>query len=171
MTILFRARKTLLDDVRGDLERRHAFAGERVGFFACRSSRLENGGLLIVVADYEPVADDDYVNERSAAAVMGSKAIRKAMQRALNGGAGDISLFHVHMHNHCGVPGFSEIDLREDRKFVPDFFNVAPSVPHGAIVLSRNCAAGLCWTARGDEPHPVSRFEIVGAPFHVWGHS
>jgi hypothetical protein len=171
MTILFRARKTLLDSVRSDLERRHAFAGERVGFFACRPARLENGGLLIVVADYEPLADDDYVNDRSAAAVMGPNAIRKAMQRALNGGAGDLSLFHVHMHNHRGIPGFSGIDLREDRKFVPDFFNVAPSVPHGAIVLSRNKAAGLCWTARGEEPRPVNRFEIVGAPFSFWGHS
>lgn len=168
MTILFRARKTLLDNVRRDLERRHAFAGERVGFLTCRPARLDNGGLLIVVADYEPVADDDYVNDRSAAAVMGPTAIRKAMQRAFNGGAGDLSLFHVHMHNHRGIPGFSRIDLREDRKFVPDFFNVAPSFPHGAIVLSHNKAAGLCWTARGEEPRAVTRFEVVGAPFRFW---
>lgn len=168
MTILFRARKTLLDDVRPDLERRHPFAGERVGFFTCHPARLENGGLLIVVADYEPVADNDYVNDRSAAAVMGPRAIRKAMQRALNGGTGDASLFHVHMHNHRGVPGFSGVDLRENSKFVPDFFNVAPSVPHGAIVLSRNKAAGLCWTANGQGPRPVTRFEIVGAPFFFW---
>ena len=99
---------------------------------------------------------------------MGPAAIRKAMQRAYHGGAQDIGLFHVHMHEHSGFPGFSRIDLTEYMKFVPDFFNAVPLMPHGAIVLSHDRAIGLCWAKRESKPHPIDRFVSVGAPLYAW---
>jgi hypothetical protein len=74
----------------------------------------------------------------------------------------------VHMHEHEGIPGFSQVDLTESMKFVPDFFNVAPQMLHGAIVLSRDRAAGLCWRAQQEEPTPIDRFASVGAPLVTW---
>jgi hypothetical protein len=168
MTTLFRARADLLDAVRADLHRPHRFAAERVGFLACRAARLAGNGLIILAATYDPVADDDYVEGHTVGAMMGPGAIRKAMQRAYNGGQGDISTFHVHMHECTGHPGFSRTDLTESAKFVPDFFNVAPAMPHGIVVFSRDRAAGLCWRAAGLEPTPIARFSVVGAPLHFW---
>jgi hypothetical protein len=74
----------------------------------------------------------------------------------------------VHMHDHLGLPGFSKVDVEEYMKFVPDFFNAVPAMPHGAIVLSRDRAIGLCWPARGEDPVRVDRFTRVGAPLVFW---
>lgn len=169
MMTMFRARSDLLETVRGDLERPHAFAAERVGFLLCRAGRLTGDGLLVLAASYDPVADEDYIDDPSVGALMGPAAIRKALQRAYNGSGADISIFHVHMHDHRGLPGFSRVDLTESMKFVPDFFNAAGSMPHGAIVLSRDRAVGLCWRRRGEKPMPIDRFVSVGAPVEMWG--
>jgi hypothetical protein len=90
------------------------------------------------------------------------------MQRAYDGGVQDIGLFHVHMHEHRGLPAFSRVDLTESMKFVPDFFTAAPAMPHGAIVLSLDRAIGLCWRKREEKPTPIDRFTSVGAPLFVW---
>ena len=168
MTVIFRARDDLLDAVRRDLDRRHRFAAERVGFLLCRAGSLAGGGLVILAADYHAVEDDDYLDDPTVGAMMGPGAIRKAMQRAYNGGAQDVSLFHIHRHEHGGMPGFSRVDLLESVKFVPDFFNAVPAMPHGAIVLSHDRAAGICWPKRGASPVPIGRFASVGAPLCVW---
>ena len=156
MTIIFRATSMLLADVRGDLHRPHPFAAERVGFLVCRAGRLPDYGLVLLAAGYDPVADEDYIADPSVGAMMGPTAIRKALQRAYNGGAEDLSIFHVHMHGHRGRTGFSDVDDRESRKFVPDFFNVAPAMPHGAVVLSLDQAVGLCWRAPAAMPASAS---------------
>jgi hypothetical protein len=168
MTVIFRARDELFAAVRRDLQRPHPFAAERVGFLLCRAGGVAGCGVVILAADYHAVDDNDYLDDRRVGAMMGSGAIRKAMQRAYNGGAQDISLFHIHMHEHLGTPGFSRVDLTESVKFVPDFFNALPAMPHGAIVLSHDRAAGLCWPKPGASPVPIGRFASVGAPLAVW---
>jgi hypothetical protein len=79
-----------------------------------------------------------------------------------------VSLFHIHMHEHRGAPGFSRVDLTEAVKFVPDLFNSVPAMLHGAIVLSHDRAAGHCWPKHGASPEPIGRFASVGAPLRVW---
>jgi hypothetical protein len=118
----------------------------------CRAGELSGGGLIILAAEYAAVADEDYLNDPSVGAMMGAAAIGKAMQCAYNKGAEDIGLFHVHLHEHSGLPGFSEIDLSESMKFVPDFFHAAPMMPHGALVLSDDRAAGLLWRKKAEPP-------------------
>lgn len=169
MSTILRVRSDSLKAVRNDLARKHPFAAERVGFLFCRAGKLADDGLVILGAGYDPVADEDYIDDPRVGAMMGPGAIRKALQRAYNGGAEDISIFHVHMHDHGGLPGFSKVDLDESRKFVPDFFNAAAAMPHGAIVLSRDNAAGLCWRAQHEEPTPIDSFISVGAPLRMWG--
>lgn len=154
----------ILDAAKLDLERPHAFAAERVGFFVAGLATSASGPLILV-RGYLPVADEDYVQDRGVGAMMGPAAIRKAQERALF--AGD-AIFHVHSHGGCGLPGYSSVDLAEYPKFVPDFNKVAAHRLHGAVLLSHDRAIGMYWQSRHSLPRPIDRFNIVGAPFSTW---
>jgi len=158
MGAIFRATADFLLAVRNDLQRPHDFARERVGFIAVRAAH----GLadIVLLADrYFPVADDEYLQDPSVGAMMGSEAIRRAMEVAL---LSRVGIFHVHMHHRPGRTWFSSTDLREQLKFVPDFFNVRPEMPHGAIVLGPDSAAGRIWYAP-DQVGTISEFNVVGS--------
>jgi hypothetical protein len=161
MRVLFRAPTHLLRSIRDDLRRPHMFAAERVGFLACRPAKISSSGILVLAQRYFPVADDDYLVDQSVGAMMGPAAIRKALQISLTN---ETSMFHIHMHEHRGKPRFSGIDTREARSFIPDFFNVTPSLPHGAIVLSHDAMSGLCWLTKAHEPLPFAEMWGVGSP-------
>ena len=161
MTINFKITHKLLDEVRRDLDRPHPFAAERVSFITCKVGALASGGVVILAHAHHPVEDDDYLNDSTVGAMMGPGAIRKAIQFAYNE---NVSMFHVHMHDHLGTPWFSNIDLREAKKFVPDFWNVRPEMPHGALVLSMDSLAGLCWLPMARQMEKISKFSIIGAP-------
>ncbi len=141
MKAMFKATAGFLDDVRRDLSRPHKFAAERVGFISVRAANTKDNLILIAQA-YHPLMDEDYVDDVSVGAMMGQEAIRKALNIAL---LGPVGMFHVHMHEHKGRPSFSRTDLREQLKFVPDFFKVRREMPHGAIVLSHDRAVGRVW--------------------------
>ncbi|MGH9451206.1 MAG: hypothetical protein ACRD11_11815 [Terriglobia bacterium] len=79
-----------------------------------------------------------------------------------------VAIFHAHTHGGCGGPRFSDVDLREQAKFVPNFFQIAPQCPHGALVLSEKSAYGHIWLD-GDKPYEViTSFVEVGAPLNTW---
>lgn len=161
MKILFKIAGQLLHSIRADLVRPHAFAAERVGFISCRVGGLKPSGVIILAQDYHPVADVDYLEDMTVGAMMGAGAIRKALEYAYNH---KVSMFHVHLHANFGLPKFSKTDLRESEKFVPDFWNVRPEMPHGAIILSYNSIAGRCWYPGKKKPLQMQRFQIVGFP-------
>jgi hypothetical protein len=161
----FKAPRSLVATVQTDLRRRHPFAYERIGFIAAGLSWCD-AGLLIFACDYRPVEDGDYLRDPSVGAMMGPDAIRKAMQWTMTE---DCALLHVHEHSGRGVPNFSSVDLKENAKFVPGFFNVSPQCPHGAIVLSHDAARGQLWLAKSARPIEIDRFTIVGAPLKSWG--
>lgn len=161
MRIRFKLRQNLLRAVLKDLRRPHAFAGERVGFFLCRPAQGDNDDLIILAEEFQSIADDDYVRNPRAGATMGSAAIRKALQCSYNRQA---SMFHVHLHDHRGRPEFSRTDTHESARFVPDFWNVQPGLPHGALVLSTDSACGKCWVPESKKPIEISEFVSVGIP-------
>jgi proteasome lid subunit RPN8/RPN11 len=164
MTAHFRITRRLLESIRRDLERPHPFAYERVGFISAGVSSAADD-LWVLARSYRAVADDDYLRDPSVGAMMGPEAIRKALQWAMSEG---VAIFHVHTHGGHGHPGFSGVDLREQAKFVPNFFQIAPQCPHGALVLSGNSAHGHIWLD-GDKPYkPITRFVEVGAPLNTW---
>lgn len=161
MKVVFKVVDRLLDRVCADLARPHEFAAERVGFFACRPASLAIEGIVILAHDYRPVEDQDYIDDPAVGAMMGPSAIRKALEFALNNKAG---IFHVHMHEHAGRPRFSRVDARESAKFVPDFWNVRPEMPHGALVVSRDSLYGMCWYPGVSAPIEIGDFVVVGFP-------
>ena len=164
MKVCFKITTVLLTAIRADLQRPHPFARERVGFISAGLSAVGDG-LLVLAREYRPVDDDEYLNDPTVGAMMGPAAIRNALQWALQDG---VALFHVHTHGGDGVPGFSGIDLRENAKFVPDFFKVAPQCAHGAIVLSDTAAHGLIWFGRAQANHIIASFVEVGVPLQKW---
>jgi len=164
MTTRFKITRRLLRAIRQDLERPHPFAYERVGFLSAGLSSTDSN-LLVLAREYRPVADDDYLHDSSVGAMMGPEAIRKALQWAM---AERVAIFHVHAHHGRGQPGFSGVDLREQAKFVPNFFQIAPQWPHGALVLSDDSCFGHIWLDGSKPGDAITGFVEVGAPLATW---
>jgi hypothetical protein len=164
MSITFRCTENLIERVKTDFARPHPYAAERVGFISVRAAHGHEN-LVLLAQSYHPVADGDYLDDPRVGATMGPAAIRKALDIAL---LAPVGMFHVHVHEHRGPPRFSHTDLREQPKFVPDFFSVRRSMPHGAIVLSHDRAAGRCWLAR-DKIIDIGEFHVIGARIHRAG--
>jgi hypothetical protein len=165
MNIHFKLTTGLLDTIRADLRRPHPFADERAGFIACKPSACR-GGILVLAHTYIALEDEWYDDDPRFGCVFNSHAMRVAMQFALTH---DASMFHVHLHDHDGLPWFSRPDLRESRRFVPDFWNVRPTLPHGTLVLSTDGAAGLCWYPRREKPIRMRRITALGFPITLLG--
>jgi proteasome lid subunit RPN8/RPN11 len=165
MNVHFKLTTALLDTILADLRRPHPFADERAGFIACKASGCRSG-ILVLAHTYIPLPDDWYDDDSRFGCVFNSDAMRAAMQFALTNEA---SIFHVHLHDHSGLPWFSRPDLSEARRFVPDFWNVKPKLPHGTLVLSADAAAGLCWYPRWDKPIRMCRITAVGVPMKCLG--
>ena len=164
MKVIFKTTSALLEQIKGDLHRPHPFAHERVGFIS-EGLSWTGSDLMALARGYRPVSDCDYLNDPSVGAMMGPAAIRKALEWAMQNGH---ALFHVHSHGGRGVPGFSSVDLRENKKFVPGFFKVTPACAHGALVLSDNRACGQIWVDLNKAPIPVTDFAVVGATVLKW---
>lgn len=164
MKVRFKITSGLLATIRLDLQRPHPFAHERVGFISAGLSAVGHDVLALAQA-YRPVRDEDYQRDQTVGVMMGTEAIRHALQWAMQDGIG---LFHVHTHGRRGIPDFSKIDLRENAKFVPDFFKVAPQCVHGAIVLSDTAAHGQVWFGRSEPHHFIAAFTEVGVPLRKW---
>ncbi|MBR2117639.1 MAG: hypothetical protein IJ935_03000 [Afipia sp.] len=156
----------LLDLVRRDLARPHAFAHERVGFLTAGAAAVP-GGLMLLVREYMPVADEDYEFAPKVGARIGSNAMRKAVQVAYRPAS---ALLHVHTHGGRGLPGFSGVDLESGNEFVPGFFQSSPKMPHGLLVLSDNGATGLLWLESGKPSVSIDRFIRIDQPIvEQWG--
>jgi hypothetical protein len=157
----FKISRKLLDEIRIDLSRPHSFAFERVGFITCRVGKLEEGGWVLLAANYNPVEDEDYVDDDSVGAMIGSAAIRKMMQRAYDE---PYAVVHVHMHDHRGRSGPSITDAREMSKLIPNFWNVRRKFPHAAVILSRDSMSGTVWDPSTKAKFPIEDFTVVGTP-------
>lgn len=158
MKINFRITSKLLKKIHSDLSRPHAYAAERVGFLSCGVSKSPENNLLILGQNYHPVSDDHYINDPRYGAMIGSPAISHALQLAYQQ---PISMFHIHRHDHYGIPKFSPIDMHESNKLIPDFWNVQPNRPHGILLLSHDAITGLCWHPNNKDPVPIDSFSLI----------
>jgi hypothetical protein len=156
----FRITAELLTQIHKDLDRPHSFAAERVGFLSCRLARGD-GDAILLAADYLAMDDGFYVPSDTMGAVVNANGIRAAMQMVLRERC---SLVHIHRHEHHGKPGFSKVDLAENSKLIPSFWNVARNMPHGAIVLSLDRAYGCVWDCADHSVNPLTSIQRIGLP-------
>jgi hypothetical protein len=163
MKLLFKMHWSLWRAILEDLKRPHEFAFERVGFVSCRAAAIKDG-VMVLAASYQTVADENYLEDKKVGARINGAALREAMQTSLDQNAG---MFHVHLHEHKGQPRPSTIDRIESRKFIPDFFNVTPNLPHGTIILSEDSAIGNCWLGKECQPQSFNQIIFSGAPLRL----
>lgn len=135
MIVRIRLGRKLDDYIRKDLERPHEFAYERVGFLSSRFTMLDHDTLLVFLTRYDPVDDEDYIDDKTVGARINGNAIRKAMQRVLDTKDG---MFHVHMHPGNHLPGLSITDRNEIPPIIQSFRNVEPNVIHGILLMSES---------------------------------
>jgi hypothetical protein len=163
--ITLRIPNNLFDEMRRDLRRPHQYAFERVGFMHCRQSNLRSGKLLLAYR-YQPIRDDQYLEDHTVGARFNGSSIRDAMQAALTEGS---SAFHVHLHEHKGQPRLSGVDRREMRQIMPCFVNLCPDQLHGALVISADSAFAQVWgTDLAREGQPADRLSLVGSRLKFW---
>lgn len=165
MRARFKIPGQMLDDIRADLRRRHAFAHERVGFITAGATRVGDRRLLLLARAYQPVADEDYVHDPSVGAQIGPNAFAKALQLAYTPRS---ALIHVHSHGGRGTPSFSGVDLTSGAEFVPGLFNAIARYPHGMMVVSDDSATALLWFNPHERAY-VAEFVAVGAPQQKFG--
>jgi len=148
-----------------DMRRRHPIAAERVGFAYAKSAKIGRETHLYVV-DYEPVADDDYIDDPTVGARINSAAIRRAMQGILDRSA---SCFHIHQHWGRGRPYPSRDDLEGNVPIAQSFVRMNPERIHGMLILTEDGANGCAWTGEESEPVEVGKISVVGLPYRfLW---
>lgn len=165
MKIRLKIHADLLEGIRRDLERPHAFAAERVGFVTAGVA-VSGEWLLLLAREYHPVADEDYLRDFSAGATIGSDAMGKAAERAYEPRS---ALLHIHYHGGRGKPAFSGTDLRSGAEFVPGFFHVTAKMPHGMLVLSDDSATGMLWLDGKKDGTDIDEFVSVGSRIEKFG--
>lgn len=158
---MVRLARGLYDRVLEDLRRPHPFAYERVGFLSARPGAAGDGLRLVLLTDYHPVPDHQYVKDSGCGARINSDAIREAMQRVLDTGAGSL---HVHLHEHHGVPRFSDTDADETPRVVAGLRTVGPALPHGMLLLSDDRAEAWVWLPGEAQHTRAARITVVGRP-------
>lgn len=131
--IRFRIPKIIHQQMLEDLNRKHPFAYERVGFLFTTSKKLDANTTIILAKEYCPVDDLDYIKDKSVGAKIGTDAIRKSMQKLFNQKGG---CFHVHQHSHSGKPHPSLIDKKSLPAIADSFSNIAKDQANGILILS-----------------------------------
>jgi hypothetical protein len=160
MKVSLRMTRRLSESALDRLRRPHAFAAERVAFAYGRRG-VTKDGEVIVISEIVDVEDGDYEDDPSVGARINSMAIHKALQRALDLKAG---AFHVHIHEHRGMPWFSRLDLRELPGVVKPFGVLVPDQPFGLLLFSDDDCIGLVWHRRDKKPTALRDVAIVGTP-------
>ena len=165
MRVRVRIPRELYARVRDDLARRHEFAYERVGFLSAKLGNAASDRPLVLLTDYHPVPDDQYVDDPSSGARINSVAIREAMQRVLDAGTGG---FHVHCHEHRGRPGFSSMDLEETPRVISGLRVAGQTQAHGMLLLSNDHCIAHVWMPGSDESVVATGVSVVGYPLELF---
>lgn len=163
MSIKLRMTRAFWDALQADLRRSHAFAAERVAFAFGRRGAAPCGDV-IVLSTFAPVDDGDYEDDPYVGARIGAQAIHKGLKQAALLRA---AAFHVHLHDHHGMPWFSRTDLRELPPVMDPFQHVVREQPRGLLLLSEDDCVGLVWYPSTIKPSAISDVSVVGAPMRL----
>lgn len=159
-TLQIRIPKPLYERVRSDLARPHPFAYERVGFLSASLKRYAEEDLVLIT-DYYPVADEDYVDDPTVGARIGERVIDNVVQRVAEEGIG---LFHVHAHLCSGTPRLSRTDQRELPSLVRPLRIIGKEQAHGIFLLSDDACTAWAWMPGDSGPTVPEMVSVVGRP-------
>jgi len=151
-----------------DLARPHPFAAERVGFAFGRTCALRGSARLILLTNYHPVPDEQYIDDPAVGARIGPDALTWGMQAVYHGRLLREGIFHVHLHGHRGETGMSGVDRREIPALIPGFQSVGREAAHGIIILSLNHGSGWVWLPGSAECMHADGISVIGAPVQVF---
>lgn len=151
-----------------DLARPHPFAAERVGFAFGRLGTLADEGKLILLTRYQSIPDEQYIEDETVGARIGSEAMTWAMQAVYHGRSSREGIFHVHVHPHAGRTGMSRTDAREIPKLMPGFQSVGREAAHGIVILSRDHGAGWVWLPGRKEGVAANVISVIGKPLGIF---
>jgi len=160
MMVTIRCPRAFHSSLVADLERKHEFAYERVGWVYAKVSSASRDATLIHPVEYVPVKDEDYLPDDNVGASFNTATIRAALQHSRNTG---LTCLQTHLHDHRGHTNFSRVDVRTIDNLAPSFRAMAPNVPHGGLVLSRDSATARLWLP-GEASAITPRVVLVGFP-------
>jgi hypothetical protein len=158
----------LYDRIVSDLIRRHPFAAERVGFVSARMGSLADQGKLILLNRYHSIPDEQYVDDPTVGARIGSEAMTWAMLAVYHGRPAREGIFHIHLHGHNGETGMSRTDACEIPKLMPGFQSVGREAAHGIIILSSDHGSAWMWLPGSKDAVPAAQLSVIGAPVRVF---
>jgi hypothetical protein len=168
MKIEIRLTGSLHAEIVRDLGRPHPFAAERVGFVFGRAGSLAGGGNLVLLNRYHAIPDDQYLEDETVGARIGSKALTWAMQAVYYGRPAREGIFHIHLHPHQGKTGMSGTDKREIPRLMPGFQSVGREAMHGVIILSRDHGMGWVWLPGRKGPVVAGAISVIGKPLGIF---
>jgi hypothetical protein len=168
MKVEIRLTGLLHDEILRDLVRTHPFAAERVGFVFGRVGSLANDGKLVLLNRYHSIPDDQYMDDETVGARIGSDALTWAMQAVYHCRTAQEGIFHIHVHPHKGETGMSPVDRRELPKLMPGFQSVGREAVHGIIILSRDHGTGWVWLPGRKEPVAAGAISVIGKPLGIF---
>ncbi|HEX3718945.1 MAG TPA: ThiF family adenylyltransferase [Verrucomicrobiae bacterium] len=160
MKMVIKIPREIHERAKRDLRRPHRFAGERVGFFSTRCTRLGDTNLVHCI-EYDTVNDDHYVDDHTVGARIGSLAVTTAMSRSINDSVGQL---HVHLHGSAGLPVPSRTDESELPPLARGLRNANGAEAHGWIILGECDAHGSVLSPVDGAITSVPPVSIVGFP-------
>lgn len=164
MKVHFKITDALFQRVLTDLRRPHSFAFERVGFITCRIGGTSDG-VVLIARGFNSVASEHYVENPAIGAEINGDAVRLALQHAY--ARPDVMMF-VHEHSHAGPTWPSRVDAQCWNAMMPNFWNVRPELPHGAIIFTHDHGMGQLWVPGQTAPVLIDRFSIIGSTLRRW---
>lgn len=118
----------------------------------------------MLAVDYKDVDDEDYIEDEHVGAKINSHAIRMAMQNSLSSQCG---CFHVHMHEHLGMPYPSWTDRQELPGIVESLRNIAPTEINGYLILSNDSAIAAVGISGKQQLVDANSVAVVGDPLRI----
>jgi hypothetical protein len=160
MRIQMKIQGSFLNHVKNDLRRPHEYAYERIGFIFVNKAIINGEDTMLLPSYYMTIPDDQYIPDSKVGARYNADAIRSVMQRVFDTGEGAI---HVHEHSPM-FPAFSRDDIENQKRLIPTFRNVGLKSIHGAILLTGEIIAGLCWLPNENNPRKIAQIKVIERP-------
>lgn len=164
MNIELKLTGTLYEQIINDLARPHPFAAERIGFVFGRTGELDDENKLVLLTRYHSIPDDQYIDDASVGACIGTDAITEATQAVYYGRPKREGIYHVHMHGHYGRTGMSKVDADDIPRLIPGFRSVGKGAAHGIIIMSFDHGTAWIWMPGQESPAVAANLSVIGTP-------